>query len=159
VLYAILAAVVALGCLSAPAFSARRLARREKPSVPALLEQIRAAKSGEARADWLWELDELMIEIDGATRAPAELSLALGRASLASGTALAVLTLAGAPDLAHLPEAGAAFGAGVVGAMGAAYFGRVAKRHSAELRSHWSELARKVRRLLEDGPLAELPGP
>lgn len=158
-LYAIIAAAVALGCVSAPALSARRLARRAKPSVPALLEQIRAAKSGESRADWLWELDELMIEIDGATRAPAELALALGRASLASGTALAVLTLASAPDLAHLPEAGAAFGAGVVGAAGASYFGRMAKRHSAALRRHWSELARKARRALEGGPASELPGP
>ncbi len=147
--YALFAAVVATACAAAPATQAWRLARRERPSAPELLERIRAAKSGERREDWLWELDELMIEVDAKTRAPAELSLALARASLAGGTAFAVLTLAGAPDLAHLPEAGMAFGAGVVGAALATYFGRLAKTYSVAVRGHWSELARDVRRVVE----------
>jgi hypothetical protein len=113
--------------------------------------QLRATKSGERREDWLWELDELMIELDAKTRAPAEFSLALARAAIAGGTALAVLTLASAPDLAHLPEAGMAFEAGVVGAGAATYFGRLAKAYSMVVRTHWSELAREARRTLEQG--------
>ena len=148
-LYALFAAAVATACAAAPALQAWRLTRRERPSAAELLERIRATKSGERREDWLWELDELMIEVDANTRAPAELSLALARASIASGTAFAVLTLASAPDLAHLPEAGTAFGAGVVGAAVATYFGRLAKAYSVAIRGYWSELARDVRRAVE----------
>jgi hypothetical protein len=157
VLYAILAAAVATGCVSATARQAWRLARRERPGSAQVLERIRGTKSGDRNADWLWELDELMIEVDGVTRAPAELSHALARASLASGTALAVLTLASAPDLAHLPEAGVSFGVGVVGAAGATYFGRLAKVYSARARSHWTEVARAVRRSIENAQGPESP--
>jgi hypothetical protein len=149
VLYAILAAVVAAACVAAPARKAFELSRSERPKAAEVLARIRASQSGDSAADWLWELDELVIEVDGKTRAPAELSTALSRAALACGTAFAVLTLASSPDLAHLPEAGMAFGAGVVGATLAKYFGRMAKAHSATLRSHWSGVARDVRASLE----------
>jgi len=151
VLYAILAAVVAAACVAAPARKALDLARSERPKAAEVLARIRASQAGDSVADWLWELDELVIEVDGKTRAPAELSTALSRAALAGGTAFAVLTLASAPDLAHLPEAGMAFGAGVVGAILTTYFGRMAKAHSATLRSHWAGIAREVRASLERG--------
>ena len=158
VLYAILSAAVAMGCVSAQALAARGLARHERPSASEVLARIRATKSGDRSEDWLWELDELMFEVDAKTRAPGELSLSLARASVASGTAFAVLTLAGAPDLAHLPEAGMAFGAGVVGAAGATYFGRLAKAYSLKARSYWSELSRTLRRTLEAGVPPEPAG-
>jgi hypothetical protein len=149
VLYAILAAVVSAACVGAPLWRARQLARHERPTANDLLARISAAQSGDRVADSLWELDELMIQVDGATRAPSELGRALARASLASGTAFAVLTLASHPDLAHLPEAGMSFGVGVVGAGAASYFGRLAKQHAERARNHWSALARSVRRTIE----------
>jgi hypothetical protein len=158
VLYAILAALVSAACVSAPFVRAARLASYERPSESDVLARIAGAQSGDRTVDWLWELDELTIQVDGATRAPAELARALGRASLASGTAFAVLTLASHPDLAHLPEAGVSFGVGVVGAGAASYFGRLAKQYSERARNHWSLLARSVRRSIEatgkSGPAA-----
>jgi hypothetical protein len=149
VLYAILAALVSAACVSAPLVRAARLARYERPSEREVLARIAEAQSGDRALDRLWELDELTIQVDGATRAPAELARALARASLANGTAFAVLTLASNPNLSHLPEAGVSFGVGVVGAGTASYFGRLAKQYSERVRSHWSALARSVRRAIE----------
>jgi hypothetical protein len=122
------------------------------PDLATLLGRIRAAASGERREDQLWELDELVIEADAASRAPAELPRAFARAALANGTAFAVLTLASNPDLMHLPEAGVAFGTGVVGALAAVHFGRLASKRAQKTRAHWSALAREARRALDDEP-------
>lgn len=139
-----------MACIGVPALRARELARLDLPDSKTLMQRIRSTAGSERPQELLWELDELVIEADAGTRAPVELSLGLSRAALASGTGLAVLTMASNPDLLHLPGAGMAFGAGVVGAMGAAYFGRLAKGHALRARIHWSKVAKDVRCMLEE---------
>jgi hypothetical protein len=147
---AILAALISAVCVGVPAFRAHRLGRIETPNSQALLAQIRAAACDSPRPeDWLWELDELRIDVERASHAPKELPIAFGRAALASGTAFSLLALAQRPELGSLPEALTAFLLGVIGAGGAAHFGRLARKRSQRVRAHWTEVARSVERSLE----------
>lgn len=121
----------------------------ESPEPAAVQAQLlREAGEDSAPARLEAELDELLRGIDGETRALPELASALARAALASGTALALLSVAGSPSLHSLKYAGAAFGAGVVGTMGISYLGRLASLESRRIRSRWSSVSVLVRRQL-----------
>lgn len=146
----LLAALLSVSCVIVAARHARSVARLTLPTSAELLTQLEARLAPDARPEERQaELDEAISDVDHATRSAAELPRALARITLAGGTALALGALAAHPDFAHLPAAGAAFGAGVGGAMCVAYLGRLANERSRTARAHWSELGRRVRRQLE----------
>lgn len=158
-LYAISASLIALGATFVAARYARALARCERPEVDRVLARIDGELGpGAPVAARQFELDELVLDVDRRTQGARELSTSLVRIAMASGTALAIATLAAHPDFAHVPEASAAFAAGVVGAMLCAYFGRLASARARALRAEWSELSRKLhRRFQERSGSAEAP--
>lgn len=148
-LFAVVALAVALACVGVMIQRVRRLQRVELPSAADLARRAKA-NGGDAAtpARVSLELDELVRDLDGETRALPELASALGRVSLASGTALALLTIATNFGFAALPFAGSCFGAGVVGTMAVSYLGRVASARSRQIRSHWNDATSKARRLI-----------
>ena len=161
-MYPIVAAVFAAGCVAVAARRAARVGRVELPDVATVLERIRAAAPpGAGIAERSFELDDLVREADRLTVNPRELSSQLSRIPLATGTALALLSLAGRPELAELPQAGVTFGVGVGGSVVVAYFGRLASERAQRARAHWSDLVRRVRARIESEtePLATAARP
>lgn len=146
----LLAAALSTICVGAAARQVQSITRVELPSAAELLARIDALlPPGAAAEQRRAELDEAISDVDRSTRGVSELPRALARIALAGGTALALGALASHPDLEHLPSAGAAFGAGVVGAVCVAHLGRLASARSRKAREHWSELGRRLRRQLE----------
>ncbi len=143
-----LAWLVALGCVVPVVRRARALSRYELPKAEGLLRRSdgRAAEADAARAA-LGELDEHTLEVDDATRVDPQLSAALGRVTLASGTACALLCLLQNMSLRQLPLACAAFGAGVVGSALIGHFGLLAKRSSKRSREQFRAFQEEVRRV------------
>lgn len=150
--FALVALAVALACTGVMLQRVRRLQRVELPSAAELARRAKES-GGEAAnpARVSLELDELLRDLDGDTRALPELASALGRVSLASGTALALLTIATKFGFASLPFAGTCFGAGVVGTTAVSYLGRMASARSRRIRAHWSDASAKARRLIGVG--------
>ncbi|MGC4092086.1 MAG: hypothetical protein QM756_30235 [Polyangiaceae bacterium] len=154
----IIAVAVALACAVAMFRRARRLSRVELPSAVRLVESARERAGSDAEnARLLAELDELLIDVDGDSRALPEVASALGRVSLASGTGLALLSLASNFGFAALPSAAACFAAGVVGATAVSYFGRLASARSRAIRAHWSDVIVKARRQIDGAQREDLP--
>lgn len=153
--FAVLALAVTLACVSVMIQRVRRLRRVELPSASELADRARQG-SGNASdpARIALELDEFVRDLDGDTRAQPELASALGRVVLASGTALALLTIATNFGFAALPIAGACFGVGVVGATVVSYLGRLASERSRAIRSHWTDACAKARRQIGVGSRA-----
>jgi hypothetical protein len=150
VILPLIAVLLSAVCVVAAAWHAAKVSRLALPSSAELLTRIGAAVSADARPEERRiELEEAISDIDRQTRGNRDMPAALSRISLAGGTALALARLASNPDFAHLPGAGVAFGAGVVGAGCVAYFGRLASERSRKAREHWQALSRKVRRELE----------
>lgn len=145
--FAIVALAVTLACVGVMLQRVRRLQRVELPSASVLVERAKESSGNSADpARVSLELDEFVRDLDGDTRALPELGSALARVALASGTALALVTIATNFGFSALPFAGACFGVGVVGAMAVSYLGRLASARSRAIRSHWTDACAKARR-------------
>lgn len=150
-IYALLAWLVALGCVGVVFTRVRRLAGLELPPTEALcervLEETRGADAVDPAAARRVALDEMLLEVDRVTKRGAEWARALGRVSLATGTLLSLLVMI---DLARSWSAvSAAFVAGVTGLLGTAMLGRLADQRARSVREHWSVVVRRARRRLD----------
>ena len=153
--FTLVALLVALACAAAMMKRVRRLQKLELPSVAALVERAQQSSASDDVARIQLEIDDLVRDIDGETHALPELTSALTRVALASGTALALLSLATNFGFQSLPYAGACFGTGVVGAMLVSYLGRLASVRSRAIRTHWREVSAKARRQIGGVALSE----
>jgi hypothetical protein len=155
VIFAVLALAVTVACVTVMVQRVRRLRRVELPTAPELAERARQNSDGASDpARISLELDEFVRDLDGDTRAEPELASALARVVLASGTGLALLTIATNFGFAALPIAGTCFGVGVVGAMAVSYLGRLASERSRAIRAHWTDACAKARRQIGAGSRA-----
>jgi hypothetical protein len=143
VIYAVVAWLVAAACAGVVVARVRRLGALELPTADALFERVRQGEAGEPGARSA--LDELVAEVDGATRAGSEWPRALSRVSLASGTALSILGMIERPSEPPWTWVASAFLAGMSGMLGAAFLGRIAEQRARRAREHWSIAARRVR--------------
>ncbi|MFZ5894170.1 MAG: hypothetical protein ACOY0T_24125 [Myxococcota bacterium] len=132
-----------------------RLRRVELPNVATVVARARENGGPNATTQHvLREIDDMIIDLDGESRALPELSSALARVALASGTALALIALASNFGFAALPRAGTCFGVGVVGAMVVSYLGRLASERSRTIRAHWSDVSTRARRQISGESVA-----
>jgi len=153
-LWAALAIAIASACVGVMWKRLRRLSKVELPSASVLVERARESSGANAEAARvLLELDDTLIDVDGATHALPELASALSRVTLASGTALSLLALASNFGFSTLPRAGTCFGVGVVGAMAVSYLGRLASARSRAIRAHWTDASAKARRQISGAAL------
>jgi len=146
--WAALACLITLGCALAVYRRARALARFRAPSLDAELATVREASSETRelrRAQALAEINDSVLDVDASTAPDPQFFQALGRVSLASGTACALLTLAGGLSFAVLPSAGVAFVAGVVGVVATRHFGLLAERRAKAVRAEFREHVRRTR--------------
>lgn len=149
--WAALACLVTLGCALAVYRRARTLTRFSPPSLDAELVAVREASADlreQRRAQALAEINDSVLEVDASTAPDPQFFQALGRVSLASGTACALLTLASGLSFAALPSAGVAFVAGVVGVVATRHFGLLAEQRAKTLRSEFREQVQRARGLL-----------
>jgi hypothetical protein len=138
-------AAVACGILSA--WHLRRLARLAPPSRQEIQARLAAQSSPAERNEVVQSL------LDERGEAERVLSMAtlwprsLARISLASGTALAVTSLAKGlgTNGTRLPGGMLEFSAGFVGMLVCAAFGRQARDVSARLRQGWRDVLRAIR--------------
>jgi len=95
------------------------------------------------------EIDDQVLEMDAATNADPRVSQALARATLASGTACALLCLTRGFGLAEFTAASFAFCGGLIGTGTTAYFGRLARQRSLQVRAEFRESVRRARTRLQ----------
>jgi hypothetical protein len=146
-LWVTLALAIASVCVGVMWKRVLRLSKIELSSVASLVERARENSGENAdQARILLELDDALIDVDGATHALPELSSALARIALASGTALSLLAMASDFRFSTLPPAGACFGVGVVGAMAVSYLGRLANARSRVIRAHFTDASAQAHR-------------
>jgi hypothetical protein len=143
VIYAIVAWLVAAACAGVAVARVRRLRALPLPSADVLLERVQQGEAGVSGARNA--LDELVAEVDGATRVGSEWPRALARVSLASGTALSILGMIERPTQPPWTWVASAFLAGMSGMLTAAFLGRMAEQRARRAREHWSSAARRVR--------------
>lgn len=149
--FAVVAWLVASVCVALVSARVRRLGKLELPSVPALVERVESlggSATTELGGDSRFWLDELVRDVDRETRVGSELPRSLGRVSLASGTALALLALIDRPGAPSWVAAVVAFTAGVVGTVVVSLLGRLADGRARQVREHWSNVARRARERL-----------
>jgi hypothetical protein len=138
-----LVAVALLAALVSVVLSARHirsLRAHRSPGVGALVEQAeRAAGAKEPVEVVLGELSEAVANADRALQLATMLPRALARVSLASGTALGILSLvaAGSAGLGSVAAGVAAFFVGAVGSGVCAMFGREAREEARTARAKW----------------------
>lgn len=150
-LYPLVAWLVAALCVGVMLRVAFRIGSLERPTVAELLARVAAtsaeAADGPAREQaTLAELDEQVRDIERESQLGPELPQGLARATLATGTALAIIAAIAPQELSpRLTYAALAFSAGVAGAVGVALAGRWAKVKSREVRAYWSQILRKAR--------------
>ena len=128
-------------CVGLAAWQVRKLTQGRAPGREALTERLKGVESAEGREELRQELRE--------ERRDAERSIALSglwphsmaRVSLATGTALAVATLAQKEGAlaGHVLSASVQFIGGFAGMAGCSLFGQQAKVRAAELRRGWRE--------------------
>jgi hypothetical protein len=132
-------------CAFAAGWHVRRLARHAPPPVEAVRKELARAGSDAEREMFRADLHERHAEALRALSLATLLPRSLARIALATGTALALTSLAKELPFAG-PEvvAGAAVGfiGGFVGMMACTGFGRQAKSLAAEMRQHWKQVAR-----------------
>ena len=152
-IYAVLAWLVALGCVGVVFTRVRRLRALELPSSEALSARVLAeveseGEVGGASALPRVVLDEMLHEVERVTKRGAEWARALGRVSLASGTMLSLLVMSERSAARSWAAVAAAFVAGVAGLLGTAMLGRLADQRARSAREHWSLAVRRARRRL-----------
>lgn len=138
--------LAAAACVALSAWHVRRLARFVPPTRAVVSARLASLSSERERAEAVQALRE---EQSDAER---QLSLAIlwprsmARVSLASGTALAVTSLAEGLDAngPRLPGGMLEFVAGFVGMMMCAAFGRQAKAAAGKLRQGWRDALRAI---------------
>ena len=166
--FAIAAVLVSLLCILGAARRAWMLRRR-----PEHVEELgRALRRGRHRGLGADELETLISDVL-ATKTPAEALARLdehladvardldvgsdvprsaARVALASGTALALVSLAHEMSAGHMAQAAAgpliAFGAGAIGCVGSLLAGSAAERRAARLRAAYDELSARLERLV-----------
>lgn len=132
-------------CVVAAGLHVRRLARHAPPALAAVQAELAQARSDAERAILRAELHERRTEAERALSLATLLPRSLARIALASGTALALTSLAREIPSAG-PEliAGATIGfiGGFAGMLVCAAFGRQARSRASEMRQHWKRVAR-----------------
>lgn len=132
-------------CAAVAGWHVRRLARHAPPELDAVRAELERAGSERERDVFRFELHERRAEAERALSLAALLPRSLARIALASGTALALTSLA-----KELPFAGPAlvagatvgFVGGFAGMVACAAFGRQAKSLATEMRQHWKQVSR-----------------
>jgi hypothetical protein len=132
--------VSAVSCSVASAWHVRRLTRHDPPSLDEVRVRLaKASSEGEAQSVKS-ELREERTEAERALSLATLVPRSLARVALASGTALALTSMAsGLGQSGPLLVAGAAagFAGGFVGMIACTAFGRQAKGRATEMRRHW----------------------
>lgn len=134
-------------CIGLSAWQLRRLARHRAPTRATLTAEL-AAATGDERARLEEDLRERADDAERALGLATLLPRSLARVSLATGTALALTSLAkGIGTAAALVPAGVVeFVAGFAGMTGCTLIGRQAKSLAGELRLGWREALKLAQR-------------
>jgi hypothetical protein len=139
--------IVAAVCAAIAARHVRRLSRHAAPPLDEVGARFARAPNQAAAALDRSELLQEAAEAERALSLAVLLPRSLSRISLASGTALALTTLARGISRAG-PSLGlgalVAFIGGFVGMMVCAAFGRQARSLAAEMRQHWKRVTKAV---------------
>jgi hypothetical protein len=125
--------------------------RRAAAGDPGLAALVEAITSAPSRAAAIAELNDRTGELSRDLSVGAELPRSATRIAIATGTACAVIAIAGSiGSSTAVVEATVAFSIGLGGALGSAAFGRLADARSARHRKDWAELRRVLERALPD---------
>jgi hypothetical protein len=90
-------------------------------------------------------MNERLLDVRRETDVGSEIPRVSARIALTAGTALAVLALiVGAPGVVAAVWAGATFGVGLAGAVGAAQIGRISRSRTREQIETWNSLVKKL---------------
>jgi len=166
--FAIAAAFVSLLCILGAARRAWTLGRRPEhveelaravrrglprdlgsDELEALISDVLATKTP---SEALARLDEHLADVARELDVGSDVPRSAARIALASGTALAVASLAREVAASHVAEAALgpliAFSAGVIGGVGSLLAGGVAERRAARLRAAYDDLSGRLERLV-----------
>jgi hypothetical protein len=136
-------------CTLASARHVRRLLRYAPPSVDEVRARLASAGSESERGSLVLDLREQRAEAERALSLATLLPRTMARVALASGTALALTSLAhGLPTAGPALTAGAAvgFAGGFLGMVSCSEFGRQAKGRAGEMRQNWKRAAETAER-------------
>jgi hypothetical protein len=139
---------VAVACALLSAWHVRKLARLAAPARAELRSRFEAMSGASERSAALVALHEEQRDAERELSSATLWPRSLARISLASGTALAVTSLARGlgSGAGHLPGGMLEFSAGFVGMLVCAAFGRQAKGAATQLRQGWREALRVLAR-------------
>jgi hypothetical protein len=131
--------VAAALCVFLSARHVRRLSRHAAPGRAELASRLQALTGAAQRAELHSELCERAEEADRALGLATLLPRSLARISLATGTAIALTSLAKGigSGLTRVPSGLLEFAAGFAGMVACSYFGRQARALATEIRLGW----------------------
>ncbi len=145
----IVAAWVAAGlCVFLSARHVRGLSRHAAPGRAELAARLQALTGAEQRAELKSELRERAEEAERALALATLLPRSLARISLATGTAIALTSLAKGlgSGLTRVPSGLLEFAGGFAGMVACSYFGRQARDLATEIRLGWRAASKVVSR-------------
>jgi hypothetical protein len=144
----VVAWVAAALCVFLSARHVRRLSRHAAPGRAELAARVQALTGAEQRAELQAELRERAEDADHALALATLVPRSLARISLASGTAIALTSLAKGlgSGLTRVPSGLLEFAAGFAGMVACSYFGRQARDLAAEIRLGWRAAIKLVSR-------------
>jgi hypothetical protein len=132
-------------CVGAAGWHVRRLRRHAPPSLETVAGELARSGSETEREAIRAELRERRADAERALSLATLVPRSLARIALASGTALALTSLAKQIPFAGPALVGAAgigFIGGFAGLLGCTAFGRQAKSLATEMRQHWKKVGR-----------------